>query len=1185
MDPVASVSAASFSGDNKTLVVEGKLYAKKQAEVTLSVTTATAAKCVVVSGDHAATVTDKNGKTSWSIGFTAGDGNGPKSVTVNAYDNSGPPCTNPPGGTHTSMTASYILDNTGPSLSASLSPAPNGAGWNNNNSAVNITWDAVDAGVGFVRKCDGPGNEHNPKPCTDSQTVPTGGTTKSSNGTDRLGNSGSGSVAVRLDTAVPTISGSRSPAQPASGWNNTDVTVNFTCDDPKQGVAKDNAGFASGIKSCGPNQTLTTDGANQSVAGKAVDAADNEASATVESINIDKTPPAVTAKATTGPNGDGWYNGDVTIAWTCVDAVSGLASACPANSTISSEGENLGATSPSVSDKAGNAGSGSISGIKIDRTAPKTTATAPATDWNNTDVTVQLSGSDALSGLKHTYYKLNGGPQEGGTSVPINTEGTHTLDYWSVDKAGNAEVPKTVGVKIDKTKPSINHTQDPAANGNGWNNTNVTVTFTCKDDGGSGIASCTEPVTVTTEGEDQEVHGTATDNAGNTATDPATVSIDTAAPTISASADRDPNVNGWYNADVTVAFECDDGLSGIAVCPPAEKLDEGTNQSVSGSAIDAAGNSASATKSDINVDKTAPKLSGAAQGSASNGWYNADVTVAWSCSDAVSGLDGSCPADSTLTGEGDNLMTSASVGDRAGNSTNTTVGGIKIDRTAPTTSAKVPAAKYGLWHAGSVEITLEASDNLSQVDKSFYSLNGGASQSYAEPFSLSETATVTFWSVDNAGNVENKDAATQTITVQVDNTKPSIEASISPMAPDGRNGWYIVAPTVSFTCADGDGSGIDSCLADGGSGHLKELAEGKEGQTVSGKATDNVGNTAEATLTDIKVDLSDPSELNFVGGPAAGSEHPSGSDLTAPTCTAEDTASGVASCEVTGYSTAVGTHTLTATATDNAGRTATATRTYTIVASAPVPPPAENTAPTVTVTSPAEGTLFKLGDTIGIAANYTDAGSGHTCTITSDGATVASTVTSGSGGGTCTGNTKPSAAGVYNVVVEVTDAGGLKGKGTTYFVVYDPNAGFVTGGGWINSPAGAYSADPKLSGRANFGFVSKYQKGATAPTGQTEFHFQAAGFKFTSTSYEWLVVSGAKAQYKGAGTVNGQSGYQFLLTVTDGQVAGGGGTDKFRIKITGPNGVVYDNVPGAGDDPKTFDPQAIGGGSIVIHSK
>ena len=69
-------------------------------------------------------------------------------------------------------------------------------------------------------------------------------------------------------------------------------------------------------------------------------------------------------------------------------------------------------------------------------------------------------------------------------------------------------------------------------------------------------------------------------------------------------------------------------------------------------------------------------------------------------------------------------------------------------------------------------------------------------------------------------------------------------------------------------------------------------------------------------------------------------------------------------------------------------------------------------------------------------------------------------------------------------------------------VIYDPEGGFATGGGWINSPAGAYVPNPPASGKANFGFVSKYQKGATVPTGKPEFEFKAEGMNFKSTDYE-----------------------------------------------------------------------------------
>jgi hypothetical protein len=150
-------------------------------------------------------------------------------------------------------------------------------------------------------------------------------------------------------------------------------------------------------------------------------------------------------------------------------------------------------------------------------------------------------------------------------------------------------------------------------------------------------------------------------------------------------------------------------------------------------------------------------------------------------------------------------------------------------------------------------------------------------------------------------------------------------------------------------------------------------------------------------------------------------------------------------------------------------------------------------------------------------------------------------------------------------------------------VAYDPSAGFVTGGGWILSPPGAYTADPTLTGKANFGFVSRYQKGQTVPTGNTEFHLHCASFDFKSTSYQWLVVSGPKAQFKGSGQINGSGDFGFLLTATDGQL-NGGGVDKFRIKIwdKATSGIAYDNAINSPDDIDLANPQALGGGSIVI---
>ena len=225
------------------------------------------------------------------------------------------------------------------------------------------------------------------------------------------------------------------------------------------------------------------------------------------------------------------------------------------------------------------------------------------------------------------------------------------------------------------------------------------------------------------------------------------------------------------------------------------------------------------------------------------------------------------------------------------------------------------------------------------------------------------------------------------------------------------------------------------------------------------------------------------------------------------------------------------------------------------------------------------------GATVSLTASITDPGSADThqgSATWGDGATTSVSIADGVVSATHT----YTSAGVYTVTVDVSDDdGGADSKSFQYVVVYDPSAGFVTGGGWIDSPAGSYTADPDLAGKATFGFQSRYERGASIPRGNTEFHFHAASLNFNSTAYEWLVVAGAKAQYKGSGQINGAGDYRFMLTATDGQLPGGGGVDRLRVKIWDPvtGDVLYDNQKGASDDatPAT----ALGGGNIVIRQK
>ena len=225
-----------------------------------------------------------------------------------------------------------------------------------------------------------------------------------------------------------------------------------------------------------------------------------------------------------------------------------------------------------------------------------------------------------------------------------------------------------------------------------------------------------------------------------------------------------------------------------------------------------------------------------------------------------------------------------------------------------------------------------------------------------------------------------------------------------------------------------------------------------------------------------------------------------------------------------------------------------------------------NAAPVIQAVSGPTAAI-QLGGNATVTVSYSDAGAAdtHTATFLWDDGT-SSTVACANG--VCSGTRVYTGTGVYGVTITVTDDDGASATTRFDFVrIYDVNGGSVTGGGFLEN----------TSGKVHFNVNARHQK--NGPDGNTQLN--ADGLDFKSTSYEWLLVSGSRAQYSGTGTVNGQGGYGFLVTVTDGEV------DTFRMKIWNRStGVVfYDNVPGASDDIDAANPQAIASGSITIHAK
>jgi hypothetical protein len=223
---------------------------------------------------------------------------------------------------------------------------------------------------------------------------------------------------------------------------------------------------------------------------------------------------------------------------------------------------------------------------------------------------------------------------------------------------------------VDTTDPVIFFvSRTPAANGNGWNNSDVTVEWSCSDNG-SGAVSATVTQFVSTEDANQSTIGTCQDHAGNTASDTQTnINIDKTAPTASADASPAANAYGWNNENVTVSFTGTDGLSGIDSCSADVVLSgEGAGQPASGTCSDRAGNVSAPASATINIDKTAPGVSlvgGPAEGAS---YYFCSVPAEPTCSasDDLSGLDGSCGVSGYSAAVGPHTVT-ATATDIAGN--------------------------------------------------------------------------------------------------------------------------------------------------------------------------------------------------------------------------------------------------------------------------------------------------------------------------------------------------------------------------------------------------------------------------------------------------------------------------------------------------------------------------------------
>ena len=570
------------------------------------------------------------------------------------------------------------------------------------------------------------------------------------------------------------------------------------------------------------------------------------------------------------------------------------------------------------------------------------------------------------------------------------------------------------------------------------------------------------------------------------------------------------------------------------------------------------------------TDETPPVITSEVNGSlGNNGWYVGDVLVSWTIDDPESDVDSTSGCDTSLITV-DTIGTTLTCTASSEGGTSAVDVTIMRDTAPPTASASAsPAPNANGWNNTDVTVSYSGSDSASGIDSCDADevLTGeGAGQS------TSGTCT------DLAGNVSN--AATVS-GINIDKTAASASASASP-APNA-NGWNNTDVTIDFIGNDAL-SGIDGCDMD------VVLSSEGAGQSASGTCTDLAGNiSASASVTSINIDKTDP--VAVFGGPYVVDE---GNSIQLAGSGSSDALSGIdtSNWAIDGDSIhddgdpasfdgidGPSTQAVSLKVVDLAGNEATANGTVTV----------DNVDPVI---DGLIGPIDPISDTFAsgavIEVSFSDVGTIDTHDVTWDWG-------DGSTDDLQSGASSPasqahiySEAGVYAVTVTVYDGdGGVVSQVYEFVVIYNPAAGFVTGAGRINSPAGACTyvdCTATTSGTATFHFQSRYKNGASTPTGNTSFKFKAGKLEFASDTYDWLVVAGLnRAKYKGEGTINGGGLYGFMLTAVDEGNGKSGTPDTFRIRIWDKNagdGTVYDNKMGESDD--SYGGTAITSGNIMV---
>ena len=660
----------------------------------------------------------------------------------------------------------------------------------------------------------------------------------------------------------------------------------------------------------------------------------------LRAFKYDATPPTTTYVITGTLGNHGWYTSAVSVGFSASDNLAGV------QRTEYRIGSNPWQTGTSLSisasgaytisyrsvDQAGNEETAHELPVKIDREAPTSglaiTGTLGANGWYTSPITITFVVTDPVSGRDTTMYRLDGGIWQAGDGLVVDSDGIHTLEYYSIDRAGNRESTHTATLRVDLLPPMTMYTTEGTAGDGGWFRSPVTVTLTPTDlasgpaatyyrlDAGGWISGT--KAMVSSEG----THSLAfysRDYAGNVeASQAISVNIDVTPPLPPFGLSAQPV--GWTKTNAfTVTWSSFPDLSGIGGAyyklnaEPASPTDgtyvAGATNQLTGIQVpgegkhtvylwlrDGAGNANHLTRNVLNqalwLDTTPPTTTYVLTGSLGlNGWYTSPVQVGLTAVDALSGVDRyfhriigvSDWAEGrlfTITTSGRHSIQYYAV-DAAGNEESPKTNFVRVDLEAPPAPINLRAEQVGWQSENNFSAVWTDPPDTSLIGAAYYKLDApptGPTDGILVTAPLGRISGIQVpaegkhdlyvWLRDNAGNLDYTHYAYVPQAFWYDATPPTTTYTIT--GTPGFADWYRSPVSITLSAVDA-GSGVLSTVyrVDGGLWQtgtaLGISAEGTH--TVQFYSIDQAGNSEPLRTLTVKIDTRAPSST--VVGPTA----------------------------------------------------------------------------------------------------------------------------------------------------------------------------------------------------------------------------------------------------------------------------------------------------------------------------